>query len=194
MRRRDQNPISDLLHRSSPARIPSGRCAAAAGQIRLDLPRLRISPASLAPTIFHCLQRPALGQSSSPASLLLQTLPTAYSQNRSVDRIAGSFSLVKPKLEQFAVDTRRTPELVISAHLPDQRAQFYLDLWAPSPRARFPAPITAKAGPMPTHERFRLNNRHDLQDRWKPAIHPNEEPAIVVRKMGSASHLPLQND
>ncbi|HYS91158.1 MAG TPA: hypothetical protein VEN78_40125 [Bradyrhizobium sp.] len=47
---------------------------------------------------------------------------------------------------------------------------------------------------MPTHERFRLNNRHDLQDRGKPAIHPNEEPAIVVRKMGSASHLPLQND
>jgi len=92
------------------------------------------------------------------------------------------------------VDTRRTPELVISAHLPDQRAQFYLDLRAPSPRARFPTPIAAKAGPMPTHQRFRLDNRHDLQDRGKPAIHLNEEPAIVVRKVGSASHLPLQND
>src|SRR5882757_4328313 len=64
----------------------------------------------------------------------------------------------------------------------------------PSPRARFPAPIAAKAGPMPTHHRFRLDNRHDLQDRGKPAIHLNEEPAIVVRKVGSASHLPLQND
>jgi hypothetical protein len=47
---------------------------------------------------------------------------------------------------------------------------------------------------MPPHQRFRLDNRHDLQDRWKPAIHLNEEPAIVVRKMGSASHLPPQND
>jgi hypothetical protein len=47
---------------------------------------------------------------------------------------------------------------------------------------------------MPTHERFRVDNRHDLQDRGKPAIHLNEEPAIVVRKMGSASHVPLQND
>jgi hypothetical protein len=47
---------------------------------------------------------------------------------------------------------------------------------------------------MPTHQRFRLDNRHDLQDRGKPAIHLNEEPAIVVRKVGSASHLPLQND
>jgi hypothetical protein len=100
----------------------------------------------------------------------------------------------KPKLEQFAVDTRRTPELVLRAHLPDQRAQFYLDLWAPSPRARFPAPITAKAGPMPTHERFRLDNRHDLQDRGKPAIHLNEEPAIVVGKLGSTPHLAPQND
>jgi len=53
---------------------------------------------------------------------------------------------------------------------------------------------SSESRPMPTHERFRLNNRHDLQDRGKPAIHPNEEPAIVVRKMGSASHLPLQND
>jgi hypothetical protein len=30
--------------------------------------------------------------------------------------------------------------------------------------------------------------------RGKPAIHLNEEPAIVVRKVGSASDLPLQND
>lgn len=47
---------------------------------------------------------------------------------------------------------------------------------------------------MPTHQRFRLDNRHGLQDRGKPAIHLNEEAAIIVRKVGSASHLPLQND
>jgi hypothetical protein len=45
---------------------------------------------------------------------------------------------------------------------------------------------------MPPHQRFRLNNRNDLQDRWKPSIH--EEPAVVVRKVGSPSHLPRQND
>ncbi len=54
--------------------------------------------------------------------------------------------------------------------------------------------MAAKAGPMPPHQRFRLDNRHDLQDRGKPAIHLNEEPAIVLRKVGSASRLPLQND
>src|SRR5258708_21710853 len=56
------------------------------------------------------------------------------------------------------------------------------------------APVAAKAGPMPTDQRFRLDNRHDLHDRGKPAIHLNEEPAIIVRNVGSASHLPLQND
>jgi hypothetical protein len=71
----------------------------------------------------------------------------------------------KPKLEQFAMDAWSTPKLVLRAHLPDQRAQFYLDSRAPSSPPRFPTPIVAKAGPMPPHQRFRLDNRNDLQDR-----------------------------
>ena len=38
-----------------------------------------------------------------------------------------------PELEQFAVDTWRTPKLVLRTHLPDQRAQFRLDRRSPSP-------------------------------------------------------------
>ena len=34
----------------------------------------------------------------------------------------GRLSDAKPKLEQFAVDTWRTPKLIFRAHLPDQRA------------------------------------------------------------------------
>jgi hypothetical protein len=47
---------------------------------------------------------------------------------------------------------------------------------------------------MPTHQRFRLENPHDLQDRRKPSIHLEEEPAIVVREPGPAGHLAPQND
>ena len=47
---------------------------------------------------------------------------------------------------------------------------------------------------MPTHQRFRLDNPHDLQDRRKPSIHLEEEPAIVVREAGPAGHLAPQND
>ena len=52
-------------------------------------------------------------------------------------------------------------------------------------------PIVAEAGPMPTHQRLGTDDREDLQDRWKPAIHLDKEPAIVVREPGSAAP---QND
>jgi hypothetical protein len=38
------------------------------------------------------------------------------------------------------------------------------------------------------------DNRHDLQDRRKPSIHPDEEPAVVIRELGPASYLALQDD
>jgi hypothetical protein len=47
---------------------------------------------------------------------------------------------------------------------------------------------------MPPHQRFRLDNRNDRQDRWKPSIHLDEEPAVVVGKLGSTPHLAPQND
>jgi hypothetical protein len=47
---------------------------------------------------------------------------------------------------------------------------------------------------MPPHQRIRLDNHHGLQDRRKPSIHLEEEPAIVVRKLGPAPHLAPQND
>ena len=47
---------------------------------------------------------------------------------------------------------------------------------------------------MPMHQRFRLDNPHDLQDRRKPSIHLEEEPAIVVREPRPAGHLAPQND
>ena len=47
---------------------------------------------------------------------------------------------------------------------------------------------------MPTHERLGTDDREDLQDRRKPSIQLDKEPAIVVRKPGSAAHLTPQND
>src|ERR1700758_3556623 len=112
------------------------------------------------------------------------------------DHVIGNARLrdLKPKLEQFAVDTWRAPKLVLRAHLPDQRAQFYLDSRAPSPRVRFPTPIATQAGPMPPHQLLRLNNRNDLQDRWKPSIHLDEEPAVVVGRLSPTPHPAPQDD
>src|SRR6476619_6374951 len=80
------------------------------------------------------------------------------------------------------MDTRRAPKRIFDAHLPDQRAQLRLDLRAPSQWARSPPPIAAKASPMPTHPRLGPDNRENLQDRRKPAIQPDKEPAIMVRE------------
>src|SRR6202022_1122294 len=57
-----------------------------------------------------------------------------------------------------------------------------------------PTPIAAKAGPVPTHQRLRLDNRYDLQDRWKPSIHLDEEPAVVICEPSPAFQLTPQDD
>jgi hypothetical protein len=94
----------------------------------------------------------------------------------------------------FRADAWRTPKLVLRAHQPNQRSQLHLDPRPPSPRVRSPTPITTKAGPMPPHQRFRPDNRNYRQDGWKPSIHLDEEPAIVVGSLSSTPNPALQDD
>jgi hypothetical protein len=90
------------------------------------------------------------------------------------------------ELVQFAVETWRTPKRIFDVHPPDQCAQLRVDLRSPSVWARLPTPVAAKAGPVPTHERLGLDDRENLQDRWKPAIQSDKEPAIIVCEPGAA--------
>ena len=92
------------------------------------------------------------------------------------------------------MDARRTPKRVLDAHPPDQRAQVRVDLRPASKGARFPTPVPAKAGPMPTHEGLGTDDRDGLQDRRKPSIQLDEEQAIAVREPDATSHLPPQHD
>jgi hypothetical protein len=121
--------------------------------------------------------------------------PSLTWRSASLDHVLGDARLrdFKPKFEQLAVDARRSPKRVFHAHPPDQRPQVRINLGPPSPGARLPTPVTAKAGPMPPHERL-LDDREDLQDRRKPAIQLNKEPAIVIRQPDPAMHLTPQNN
>src|SRR5262245_56637583 len=47
---------------------------------------------------------------------------------------------------------------------------------------------------MPTQECLGTDDREDLQDRWKPAIHLDQEPAILVRQPDAAAQLTCQNN
>jgi transposase len=80
------------------------------------------------------------------------------------------------------VDARRASKRIPHAHPADQCAQLRVDLRSPSLGARLPTPVAAKAGPVPTHERLRPDDRENLQDRRKPAIQLDQEPAIMVRE------------
>src|SRR5262249_35045919 len=84
----------------------------------------------------------------------------------SFDHVLGNARLryLKPELKQLTMNARRSPKWVLDAHPPDQRAQIRLDLRAPSPRTRLPAPIAANTRPMPADERLRTHDRKNLQD------------------------------
>src|SRR5271155_3426315 len=81
------------------------------------------------------------------------------------DHVLGDARLcdLKPELEQFAVDAWRTPKRIFDAHPADQYAQLRVDLRSPSQWARLPTPVTAKAGPVPTHERLGPEDCENLQ-------------------------------
>src|SRR5260370_22231164 len=110
------------------------------------------------------------------------------------NRIFGTHSDAHPEFDQVAVDARRPPKQTLRAHLPDQRTQSDLDSRATSSPPRFPTPIATKAGPVPTHQRLRMDNRHDLQNRRKPSIHLDEDPAVVICEPSPAFQLTPQDD
>src|SRR6267143_909288 len=111
------------------------------------------------------------------------------------DHVLGDARLrdLKPELEQFAVNAWRTPERILHAHPPDQRAQLRFDLRSPSQWERLPTPVAAKAGPVPTHECLGPDDCENLQDRRKPAIELDKEPAIMVREP-DATRQPTPHD
>src|SRR3974390_1693961 len=90
--------------------------------------------------------------------------------------------------------TRRPPKRVLDAHPPDQRTQVRINLRPPSAWARFPTPIVAKAGPMPTHQGLRSDNCEDLQNRREPSIQLDKKPAVVVAQPDPALNLTPQYD
>src|ERR1700730_804421 len=109
--------------------------------------------------------------------------PSLAGRPPSFDHVLGDTRLrdLEPELEQFAVDTWRTPKRIFDAHPPDQYAQLPVDLRSPSPRARLPMPVAAKAGSVQTYERLGPYDCESLQDCWEPAIQLDKEQAIMVR-------------
>src|SRR5450631_3519852 len=122
--------------------------------------------------------------------------PSLAGRRPSFDHVLGDARLrdLNPELEQFAVDAWRAPKRIFDAHPPDQCAQLRFDLRPPSQWERLPTPVAAKAGPVPTHECLRPDDCENLQDRRKPAIQLDKEPAIMVREPDATRQPTLQDN
>jgi hypothetical protein len=89
-----------------------------------------------------------------------ESLPGLGAPSPTLRHVLGDCRLrdVDPELQQLAVDTRRTPESVRQAHVPDQPADLHWNLWPTATRARLPAPAQAEAHPMPPNDGLRLDH------------------------------------
>jgi hypothetical protein len=102
---------------------------------------------------------------------------------------------LEAELEQLAMDARRTPQRIVSAHPPDQRAQVRVDLGPASEGAKFPTPVMAKAGPMPTDQGLRSDDSDGPEHRWKPSsIQQDQEQAISICELDATPHPALQHN
>ena len=122
-------------------------------------------------------------------------VPSLTWWSASLDHVLRNARLrdLKSELEQFAMNARRTPQWVIQAHLSDQCALVCVNLRPASQGSGFPAPVPPEAGTMPTHNGFGPDDRDRLQDRWKPSIQLDEEPAIGICEFEATLHLPPQH-
>jgi hypothetical protein len=100
-----------------------------------------------------------------------------FCKRRDFGRLSPKSDL-KAELEQLTMDARRSPQRIVDAHPPDQRAQVRVDLRPASKRAGFPTPIPTEASPMPTDKGFGPDDRDRFQDRWKPSIQLDQEQPI----------------
>src|SRR4030088_2927679 len=80
--------------------------------------------------------------------------PSLGRWSASLDHILRDTGLsdLKSELEQLAMDARRSPQRIVNAHPPDQRAQVRVDLRPASKGPGFPTPVQAEAGAGPSHE------------------------------------------
>src|SRR5947207_4960085 len=115
--------------------------------------------------------------------------PALGRRSTSLDHVLRDAGLsdFEAELEQLAMDARRTPQRIVNAHPPDQRAQVRVDLGPASKGAGFPTPVMAKAGPMPTDQGLRSDDSDGPEHLWKPSLQQDQQQAIPGRELDAAA-------
>src|SRR5258705_7240322 len=92
--------------------------------------------------------------------------PSRGGRFASLDHVLRDAGLsdLEAELEQLTMDARRSPQRIVDAHPPDQRAQVRVDLRSASKRAGFPTPVPTEASSMPSHQGLGPDDRDGLED------------------------------
>ncbi len=80
---------------------------------------------------------------SDPVSVVAEECPPALGRRvSSPDHVLGHAGLsdIDAELEEFSMDSRRSPQRIGNAHLADKLAYLQRDCWPATPRFRFPSP------------------------------------------------------
>ena len=105
--------------------------------------------------------------------------PSLGGRPGSLDHVLRDAGLrdLEAKLEQLAMDARRTPEWVGIEDLADQPANVVIYRSAPWPRP--PAPVEPKAGAMPANDGARFDNQQDIGPAGPDAAEVGPEEAVT---------------
>ena len=85
------------------------------------------------------------------------------------------------------------PQRVVLAHLMDQRPDPGIDPRPPARIPRFPAPVGPKTGPVPAHDRGRLDDNEGVKGPGTDPVQPGENQPIR-RPQAQARRGPSQGD
>lgn len=92
---------------------------------------------------------------------------------------------IEAELQEFPVDTRRAPQGIVRAHLPDEHPELAAGLRPPVARSRPPAPIDPEPLTMPAHHGLRVHDSDRLSDSRPEAKGQSEYEAIGPRQSRS---------
>src|SRR6476659_9534975 len=108
-----------------------------------------------------------------------ERLPTLGWRTSPPGHILGHAGLtdLDAKLEQLAMDSRRSPQRVGEAHLADQPANFQRHRWSAAAMSRFPAPIQSETRGA-IYNSVRLNDRKRTTGLSEQPVKTNENQSV----------------
>ena len=107
----------------------------------------------------------------------------------------GRLSNIKAEFQQLAVNTRRTPKWMLTAHLTDEGSKLSIGFGSAEPSvSTFPCPKELESLAMPPNDSLWFDDPNRLEDLRMNPIEPNEQKAIHFGQVKPLRRFPLQDD